>query len=40
MSDEHLPEEYAEIEYDEFESAEAIDGARFDDLNYTHYTER
>lgn len=35
-----LPDTYAEIEYPDMESAEAIDGARFDDLNYQHYTER
>lgn len=38
--DDRLPDSYAEVEYDDFESAEAIDGARFDDLNYQHYMER
>lgn len=35
-----LPSGYAEVEYDNFENAEAIDGAKFDDLNYLRYTER
>lgn len=35
-----LPKNYAEIEYDDFESAEAIEGAKFDDMNYLRYTER
>jgi len=38
--DVRLPEGYAEIEYDNFDSAEAIDGARFDDMNYMRYMER
>ena len=37
--DEHLPESYAEIEYDDFEDPEAIMGARFDDMNYIRYRE-
>lgn len=36
----NLPATYAEIEYDDFESPEAILGARFDDMNYTRYMER
>ena len=36
----NLPETYAEIEYDDFDNPEAILGARFDDMNYTHYMER
>ena len=35
-----LPDGYAEVEYADFENAEAIDGARWDDRNYQHYTER
>ena len=36
----NLPETYAEIEYDDFDTPEAILGARFDDMNYLHYMER
>ena len=39
-ADERLPRTYAEVEYDGFENAEAISGARFDDMNYQHYMER
>ena len=35
-----LPATYAEVEYDDFDNPEAILGARWDDMNYTHYTER
>ena len=35
-----LPETYAEVEYDDFENAEALAGARWDDMNYLRYTER
>ncbi|MGE4353536.1 MAG: hypothetical protein AB7D36_05580 [Oscillospiraceae bacterium] len=35
-----LPCTYAEIEYSNFDNAEAIDGAKFDDFNYLRYTER
>jgi len=35
-----LPSTYAEIEYPDMDSAEAIDGARFDDMNFLRYTER
>lgn len=35
-----LPSAYAEIEYSDFESPEAVLGARFDDMNYLRYTER
>lgn len=35
-----LPRGYAEIEYDEFDSAEAIEGAKFDDMNFLRYMER
>lgn len=38
--DERFPSSYAEVEYDDFENAEAIDGARFDDLNFQRYYER
>lgn len=38
-----LPDIYAEVEYtsEDFDSnPEAIDGARWDDMNYLHYMER
>jgi hypothetical protein len=35
-----LPRTYAEIEYDDFDNPEAIEGARFDDRNYLRYMER
>ena len=35
-----IPETYAEIEYPDMDSADAIDGARWDDRNYRHYMER
>lgn len=35
-----LPRTYAEIEYDDFDNPEAIQGARFDDMNYLRYMER
>lgn len=35
-----LPATYAEIEYSDFDNPEAVDGARFDDMNYLRYTER
>ena len=35
-----LPSAYAEIEYDDMDSAEAITGCRFDDMNYLRYMER
>lgn len=35
-----MPDWYAEIEYSDFDNAEAINGARWDDLNYRHYMER
>lgn len=35
-----LPATYAEVEYDDFDSAEAVEGARWDDMNYLRYTER
>jgi hypothetical protein len=38
--DERFPVGYAEVEYSDFDNAEARDGARFDDLNYLHYLER
>lgn len=38
--DERFPASYAEIEYSDFDNAEAIDGARFDDMNFNHYFER
>ena len=38
--DDRLPSTYAEVEYDDFDSPEAIEGARWDDMNYMHYMER
>ena len=38
--DDRLPPWYAEIEYKDMDSPEAISGARFDDLNYIRYMER
>ena len=35
-----LPSTYAEVEYSDFDNQEAIDGARFDDMNYLRYMER
>lgn len=35
-----LPSTYAEIEYSDFDNAEAIEGAKFDDMNYLRYMER
>lgn len=35
-----LPSTYAEIKYSDFDNAEAIEGAKFDDMNYLRYTER
>ena len=39
-TDERLPDTYAEIEYENFDDPEAIEGAKWDDLNYLHYMER
>ena len=36
----NLPDTYAEIEYEDMESPEAILGSRFDDMNFTRYMER
>lgn len=36
----NLPETYAEVEYDDFDDPEAIEGARWDDMNFLHYIER
>ena len=38
--DDRLPSWYAEVEYDDFDNLEAIEGAKFDDMNYRRYTER
>ena len=35
-----IPDTYAEIEYDDLDSPEAIAGMRFDDLNFSRYMER
>lgn len=37
---EQIPPTYAEIEYNDFESAEAVMGSRFDDINFLRYLER
>lgn len=37
---ERFPQGYAEIEYPDMETAEAYDGARFDDMNYLRHFER
>lgn len=39
-TDERLPDTYAEIEYEDFDDPEAIEGAKWDDQNYLHYMER
>jgi len=38
--EDRLPQSYAEIEYDEYDSYEAVVGSRWDDMNYQHYMER
>ena len=38
--DYRLPRTYAEIEYDDWDSAEADMGARWDDMNYMRYMAR
>ena len=38
--DDRLPSWYAEVEYDDFDNPEAIEGAKFDDINFRRYTER
>ena len=38
--DDRLPSWYAEIEYDDFDNPEAIEGAKFDDMNFRRYMER
>ena len=35
-----LPRTYAEIEYDDMDTAEAAAGCHFDDMNYLRYRER
>ena len=35
-----IPGTYAEIEYNDLDDPEAIAGARWDDMNYSHYIER
>ena len=37
---EQIPRTYVEIEYDNFDSEEAVMGARFDDMNFLRYFER
>ena len=37
---EQIPSTYAEIEYEDFDSPEAVAGARFDDMNFLRYFER
>lgn len=38
--DDRLPHAYAEIDYPDMDTPEAIMGARFDDLNFMRYMER
>lgn len=38
--DERFPEGYSEIDYGDRDDPEAIDGMRFDDLNYLRCRER
>lgn len=38
--DERFPRGYAEIDYEDMETAEASAGARFDDMNYLRRFER
>ena len=35
-----LPRTYAEIEYDDLDTPEAMSGCHFDDMNYLRYRER
>ena len=35
-----LPRTYAEIEYDDLDTPEALAGCHFDDMNYLRYRER
>lgn len=35
-----LPRTYAEIEYDDLDTPEAMAGCHFDDMNYLRYRER
>lgn len=35
-----IPDTYAEVDYGDRDDAEAIDGMRFDDMNYLRYRER
>ena len=39
-NDSFLPRTYAEIEYDDLDTPEAMEGCRFDDMNYLRYRER
>lgn len=38
--DERFPQGYAEIEYPDMDTAEAAEGAWFDDMNYLRHFER
>ena len=40
QEDERFPRGYAEIDYEDMETAEAAEGARFDDMNYLRHFER
>lgn len=35
-----LPRTYAEIEYEDLDTPEALEGCHFDDMNYLRYRER
>ena len=39
-ADSRLPDSYAEIEYEDMESEEAVRGCAFDDMNFMRYMER
>ena len=38
--DSFLPSTYAEIEYEDLDTPEALAGCHFDDMNYLRYRER
>lgn len=39
-ADERFPSSYAEIDYDDRDDAEAINGMKFDDMNFIRHFER
>ena len=40
LYDDCLPRTYAEIDYGDRDDVEAIEGTKWDDMNYRYYTER